>query len=126
MGIWVEVTTLVVPGENDAKGQLEHIAGSIAGIGKDIPWHVSRFHPDYKFDEREPTPEKALKAAVAIGANAGLEYVYAGNVTGWGEETRCASCKKPLIKRRGFSITENIAGTGVCPACKAAIPGVFA
>ena len=80
MDIWVEVTTLLVPGENDSVGQLKGIASFIAGVGKEIPWHISRFHPDYKMNDLEATALSTLKDAYKIGKDAGLRYVYIGNV----------------------------------------------
>ncbi|MDD4938988.1 MAG: AmmeMemoRadiSam system radical SAM enzyme [Candidatus Omnitrophica bacterium] len=125
LGIWIEVTTLVVPGENDSKEELSGISGFIAGIDKNIPWHISRFHPDYKFTDRRPTPEATLEMAKAVGEKAGLKFVYAGNVYGWGNETFCPSCKELLIKREAFSILENNIRHGKCPNCNTALPGVF-
>ncbi|MDP2905584.1 MAG: AmmeMemoRadiSam system radical SAM enzyme [Candidatus Omnitrophota bacterium] len=124
MGIWVEITTLIVPGENDSEEELAGIAGFIAGIDKDMPWHVSRFHPDYKFSDRQATPEAALKKACVIGKRAGLNYVYAGNVD-WGNDTYCPNCKKILIKRVDFSILENNIKSGKCAFCAACLPGRF-
>jgi len=125
MGIWVEVTTLVVPGENDSSEELTNTANFIASIDKNMPWHVSRFHPDYKFTDHEATPESTLKRAEDIGRKCGLNYVYVGNVYGWGNDTYCHSCKKLLIRREIFSILENHIKHGKCPFCQAAIPGVF-
>ena len=79
-GIWIEVTTLVIPGLNDSKNELKKTAEFIAGIGVDIPWHISRFHPDYEYNEFKLTPIDTLKAAKVIGKSAGLNYVYLGNV----------------------------------------------
>jgi len=124
-GIWVEVTTLIVPGENDSGEELSGIAGFIASVDKDMPWHVSRFHPDYKFTDHGATPEATLKKAQEIGKNAGLTYIYAGNVYGWGNDTICPNCHKTLIKREVFSVLEyNIKGN-TCSFCNAVIPGVF-
>jgi pyruvate formate lyase activating enzyme len=124
-GIWVEVTTLIVPGENDSGEELSGIAGFIASVDKDMPWHVSRFHPDYKFTDHGATPEAALKKAQEIGKNAGLTYIYAGNVYGWGNDTICPNCHKTLIKREVFSVLEyNIKGN-TCSFCNTVIPGVF-
>lgn len=125
LGIWVEITTLVVPGENDSKEELENIAGFIAGVDKNIPWHVSRFHPDYKFTGHEVTPESTLKKAEELGRKHGLKYIYAGNVMGFGNDTYCHNCKKPLIKREGFSILEYTIKQNKCPYCSEVIPGVF-
>jgi len=124
MGIWVEITTLIVPGENDSEEELAGIAGFIAGIDKDMPWHVSRFHPDYKFGDYQATPEAELRKACAIAKGAGLNYVYAGNV-GWDDDTYCSVCKKSLIKRAGFSILENNIKSGKCAFCAALLPGRF-
>jgi pyruvate formate lyase activating enzyme len=125
LGIWVEVTTLVVPGENDSEEELADIAGFIAGVDKNIPWHVSRFHPDYKFLNHIPTPVEIIKKAEKTGRKSGLNYVYAGNVFGWGSDTCCHSCGKLLIKREAFSVLENNIKEGKCSFCNAVIPGVF-
>jgi len=124
-GIWVEITTLLVPGENDSDEDLRGIAEFIASVNKDIPWHVSRFHPDYKFINYQPTPEGSLKRALEIGKGAGLTYMYAGNVYGWGNDTYCPNCKKLLIKREYFSVLEYNLKEGRCVFCNKAIPGVF-
>jgi pyruvate formate lyase activating enzyme len=125
LGIWVEVTTLVVPGENDSDGELKAIAQFISGVDKNIPWHISRFHPDYKLQNTLLTPEKTLKKALDIGYQSGLRYVYIGNVSGWGNDTICHICKKILIKREGFGILENHIQDNNCSYCKNAIPGIF-
>jgi len=125
LNIWLEVTTLVVPGENDYKEELSNIAGFISGIDKNIPWHISRFHPDYKFTDCRLTPEATLKKAVEIGKEAGLNYIYVGNVLGWGNDTHCHNCNKLLIKREGFVILENNIKENRCPFCNTVIPGVF-
>ena len=125
MGIWVEVTTLVVPGENDSKDELSGIANFIAGLDKNIPWHISRFHPDYKLTGRQETPAQALKMAEDIGKDAGLNYIYVGNVHGFGNDTYCYSCKKSLIRREAFSVLESHMKDGKCGYCGALIPGVF-
>jgi len=125
MGIWVEVTTLVVPDENDSDEELSGIARFIAGIDKDMPWHVSRFHPDYKFSDHASTAESTLERAIDIGRKSGLNYVYAGNVA-WGNDTFCGSCKKLLIKRSGYSILEDNTRSGKCAFCAARVPGRFA
>jgi len=125
LGIWVEVTTLVVTGENDSEEELRDIAKFIASIDKNMPWHVSRFHPDYHFTDREATPDSTLKKAQEIGEKNGLTYIYVGNVWGWGNDTVCHNCKKVLIKREAFSIIEyNIKGNA-CSFCNKVIPGIF-
>jgi len=124
-GIWVEVTTLVIPGVNDAEDELRWTAEAIVGISPRIPWHVSRFFPAYRLVDRSPTPVETLERAFRIGRNAGLRYVYLGNVPGEGEETRCAECGECLIQRSGYRIRENRMSEGACPTCGAPIDGVW-
>jgi pyruvate formate lyase activating enzyme len=126
LGIWVEVTTLIVPGENDSEEELKEIAGFIASVDRNMPWHVSRFHPDYKFNKAEATPEASLKKACEIGKDSGLNFIYAGNIIGWGNDTYCQECGKLLVKREVFNILENDIKRGKCAFCQAVIPGVFA
>lgn len=123
--IWVEITTLVIPDKNDSEQELGSIAEFIASVDKNIPWHVSRFHPDYKLLDFIPTPEATLEKARAIGLKAGLKFVYAGNVSGWGNDTLCPSCNKLLIKRELFSIFEYNVEQGKCAFCKSTLPGIF-
>ena len=125
LGIWVEVTTLIVPEENDSREELGGIAGFLASVDKNIPWHISRFHPDYKFTDHNATPEATLKSALEVGQKSGLTYIYVGNVLRWGNDTFCHSCNKLLVKREGFSILENNIIHGKCLNCDAQIPGVF-
>lgn len=125
LGIWVEVTTLVVPGENDSEEELSGIARFLCSVDKNIPWHISRFYPDYKFTGREATPLETLKKAQGIGIKAGLRFIYVGNVYGLGLDTYCATCKKTLIKREGFSVLENHTEKGECSYCGSLIPGLF-
>jgi pyruvate formate lyase activating enzyme len=125
VGIWVEVTTLVVPGENDSLEQLSGIAQFLAEVDKNIPWHLSRFHPDYKFLNYPATPEETLKQAQEFGYKYGLKYIYVGNVYGWGNDTHCHNCKKPLIRREIFTVVDNRIKGGACPYCNTPIPGVF-
>ncbi len=124
LGIWVEVTTLVIPGENDSGEELKGIAEFIAGIDKDIPWHISRFHPEYKHLDSGPTPVETLKKARAIGEKAGLRYIYLGNVME-GNDTHCYNCKNLLIKRAGFNVTQNNIKDSECPKCGARVAGIF-
>jgi pyruvate formate lyase activating enzyme len=125
LGIWVEITTLVVPGLNDGDRELEDIAGFVAGVDPDIPWHISRFHPDYRYTEARPTPVETLRRAFAVGKRAGLRYVYIGNVMGEGDSTLCPQCQRPVIRRHGFMVDENVVRGGKCPYCGSLIAGVF-
>jgi len=125
LGIWVEVTTLVVTGENDSEEELEGIAKFLADVDRSIPWHISRFHPDYQFTDRVATAETTLKKAQEIGRKAGLTYIYVGNVLGWGNDTHCPNCKKLLIKREVFSVLEYNIKEGKCAFCGTVIAGLF-
>ncbi|MCX7661526.1 MAG: radical SAM protein, partial [Candidatus Omnitrophica bacterium] len=110
---------------NDSDQELRDIAQFIVSLDKNIPWHISRFHPDYKFTDYYPTPEATLRRAQEIGFEAGLNYVYVGNVWGWGNDTYCHNCEKLLIKREVFNILENKVKQGRCSYCNTAIPGRF-
>ncbi len=125
--IWVEVVTLIVPGLNDSPAELASIAGFLAGVSADIPWHVTAFHPDYKMADVPATPVATLVAAAEIGREAGLHYVYAGNIPGRAdglEDTRCPSCGETLVRRSGFTVLQmRITPAGACPACGAAVAG---
>jgi pyruvate formate lyase activating enzyme len=125
LGIWVEVTTLVVPGLNDTAAELADIARFIAGVSVDIPWHVSRFHPDYQYTETQATPVETLERALDIGRKAGIRYIYIGNVWGDGENTACPQCGRRVISRSGFSVRKNEVQDGACPQCGTRIAGVF-
>jgi len=125
LGIWVEVTTLVVPGMNDGERELAALAGFIAGVSVDIPWHISRFHPDYKYTQAEATPLATLRRAHDLGKQAGLRYIYIGNVWGESEGTQCPQCGKSLLRRSGFKVEENRLSEGRCPFCGASIAGRF-
>jgi pyruvate formate lyase activating enzyme len=125
LGIWVEITTLVVPGENDSEEELTDIAQFIASVDKNMPWHVSRFHPDYQFSDHRPTPEATLKKTQDIGKKCGLNYIYVGNVIGFGNDTHCHNCKKLLVKREIFSVLEYNIKEGKCRYCNVMIPGIF-
>ena len=124
-GIWIELTTLVIPGLNDSDEELREIARFIKSVDENIPWHVSRFHPTYLLMDKPITPVTTLKRARQIGLDSGLRYVYEGNVPGEGEETFCWNCKKSLVKRIGFSVLENSIKNGVCGSCGAKIEGVW-
>jgi len=127
LGIWIEITTLIVPDMNDSDSELHDIADFIAGVGKEIPWHISRFHPQYKMTDRAPTPLSTLKRAYDIGKSGGLKYVYLGNVPGDDKEsTYCWNCGETLIERAGFAVLKNKLSPGAkCPKCNSIIDGVF-
>ncbi len=123
--IWVEVTTLVVPGLNDDESELGEIAGFIASVDPDIPWHISRFHPDYKYTDTHATPLETLRRAYSIGKEKGLSYVYIGNVLGESEDTICPRCKKVLIQRHGFYVSKYGLKDSKCSFCGKEIAGIF-
>ena len=124
LGIWVEVTTLVIPGENDSDAELNDISRFIAQVDVDIPWHISRFHPDYEFTNHNATPVETLKRAKEIGIERGLRYVYLGNVLS-DSATYCYSCGAQLIKRAYFSGDATGIKDGVCASCGSTIAGVW-
>ncbi|MDD2850450.1 MAG: AmmeMemoRadiSam system radical SAM enzyme [Desulfuromonadaceae bacterium] len=126
LGIWIELTTLVIPGLNDSDEELTGIASFITtNLGIDTPWHVSMFHPTYKLTSRPSTPLATLQRARNIGLAAGLRYVYEGNVPGrGGENTVCPTCAALLIERHGFKIVSNRVKAGACPECEAVIAGI--
>ncbi|MHB1294196.1 MAG: AmmeMemoRadiSam system radical SAM enzyme [Anaerolineae bacterium] len=125
-GVWLEVTTLIIPGLNDSDEELRDIAGFLVDqLGADTPWHVSRFHPTYKLTNRPPTPPASVERAREIGLEAGLRYVYVGNIPGSdGENTTCPGCGQVVIKRMGFRVLRHDAPGGVCRHCGTPIAGV--
>jgi pyruvate formate lyase activating enzyme len=125
LNIWLEITTLVIPEQNDGEEELEGIARFIADVDPNIPWHISRFHPDYQFTDAKATPLEVLKRAYSLGKEAGLRYIYLGNVRGEATETLCPTCQGLLIRRRGFSVQENRVQDSSCPDCGEAVAGVF-
>ncbi|MHB1340012.1 MAG: AmmeMemoRadiSam system radical SAM enzyme [Bellilinea sp.] len=129
LGLWVEVVTLVIPGFNDSPDELWEAARFISSVSTDIPWHVTAFHPDYKMTDPPPTSARALQQAAEIGQEAGLRYVYAGNLPGRVgslENTYCPTCSELLVERRGYTITGyHLTGLGACPRCGTRIAGVW-
>jgi pyruvate formate lyase activating enzyme len=127
LGIWIELTTLVIPGLNDSDEELTAIACFIADeVGIETPWHVSRFHPTHRLTDRPVTPVSTLRRARQIGIAAGLRYVYEGNVPGeGGENTYCPGCREPLITRYGFAIEDSSIRDGKCPECGHILDGVW-
>ncbi|MBN1135939.1 MAG: AmmeMemoRadiSam system radical SAM enzyme [Anaerolineae bacterium] len=126
LGVWVEVTTLVVPGMNDGEAELSDIAQFIAvELGVETPWHISRFHPDYQMTDRGPTPAATLHRAYDLGRQAGLRYVYVGNMPDAHlEDTLCPNCGRTVVVRWGFSVRERRTHDGKCDYCGALIDGV--
>ncbi|WP_456324461.1 AmmeMemoRadiSam system radical SAM enzyme [Desulfonauticus submarinus] len=127
MGWWLEITTLIIPELNDSSKELKQISSFIVThLGKEVPWHISRYHPNYKLSN-PPTPLSTLEKAYEIGKETGLEYVYIGNLPGHlTESTFCPNCQKVVIKRYGFQIQEYNLKQGKCKNCQTQIAGVFA
>ena len=125
LGIWIEITTLIIPTYNDSDQELRDIARFIKNIDEKIPWHITAYYPTYRLTDQPRTPVSTLRRARDIGLGEGLRYVYEGNVPGeGGENTFCYNCNTLLIKRLGFSIVENTIKDGKCPHCQAVIDGV--
>jgi pyruvate formate lyase activating enzyme len=126
LGVLVEVTTLIIPGLNDDDEQLGQLAAFLVeDLGPETPWHISRFHPTYRLTDREPTPTETLRRAGTIGRNAGLHYIYLGNVPGERlENTVCHQCGAMLIERWGFRVQRNAILDGGCPDCGTPVYGV--
>ena len=123
LNIWVEVTTLLVTGLNDSEDELTKLTQFLAGVDRGMPWHISRFFPQYQMDNLDVTPSRSLNRAYQIGKEAGLRYVYLGNV-GTNNNTFCPSCNKLLIERVGFSARRNMVKDGKCPGCGSPVEGV--
>ncbi len=126
LGIWVEVTTLVIPGLNDDDQSLTQTAEFLVSVDPEIPWHVTAFHPTYKMTDRRRTPVAILDRARKIGQETGIYHVYQGNIPGsGGESTYCPKCHAMVIQRYGFSVEENSLVGGKCPDCGASIAGIW-
>jgi AmmeMemoRadiSam system radical SAM enzyme/AmmeMemoRadiSam system protein B/AmmeMemoRadiSam system protein A len=128
-GIWLEIVTLVIPGFNDSDAELREMARFIASVNADIPWHVTAFHKDYRMTDPDATPPRTLLRAAEIGAEAGLRFIYAGNLPGrvgaW-ENTRCPGCGDTLIERYGYLIRAyRVTPVGGCPRCQTILPGIW-
>ncbi len=128
-GIWLEVVTLVIPGFNDSEAELREMARFLASVSRDIPWHVTAFHKDYRMTDPDATSPRTLMRAAELGIEAGLRYVYAGNLPGqvgpW-ENTRCPDCGETLIERYGYLIRAyRLTADGCCPRCRTALPGIW-
>ena len=126
VGLWVEVTTLIIPGINDDELQLKAIAGFIANeLGTETPWHLSAFHPDYKMTDRSRTPVQTLEKTYEIALKAGLKFVYTGNVLQGKTTTYCPACGKPVIQRAGYRLLSYDLIEGKCKYCQTQIPGIW-
>jgi pyruvate formate lyase activating enzyme len=129
MGFWLEIVTLVIPGFNDSEKELRATAGFIASVSRDIPWHATAFHSDYKMMATPDTQPGQLRRVYEIGREAGLRFVYSGNrpgQVGTTENTYCPSCDELLVERYGFRVHQvKIGPDGLCPKCKTSIPGVW-
>lgn len=128
-GFWLEIVTLVIPGFNDSKAELRQTAEFIASVSPGIPWHVTAFHQDYKMTDPRDTTARDLIQAAEIGKEAGLHFVYAGNLPGrvgpW-ENTYCPACNRLLIERFGYVLRGyHITAAGACPGCGSRIPGLW-
>jgi pyruvate formate lyase activating enzyme len=125
-GVWVEVTTLLIPGLNDSEEELRDIASFIRSVDPAMPWHVSRFHPIYRMTDRPATPVSSIQKAREIGLAEGLQFVYPGNIPGDdGESTFCPTCGKRVIQRWGFIVRSMDVRDGKCGFCGGRIPGVW-
>jgi len=125
LGIWVEVTTLIIPTLNDSQDELHQIAEFLRDVDRNIPWHISQFYPTYQIINLPRTPVETLHMAREIGMKTGLHYVYEGNVPGRGNEnTYCHQCGELLIERWGYSIIKNTIKDGHCPSCQGSVAGV--
>jgi pyruvate formate lyase activating enzyme len=126
-GVWLEIVTLLIPGFNDSDAELRGLASFLAGVSVDIPWHVTAFHPDYRMSDVASTTAAMLQRAAALGHEAGLNYVYAGNLPGRVgdlEHTACRQCGEVLIARFGYLIRKySLTPEGHCPACGSHLPG---
>ncbi len=125
-GIWIEITTLVIPGENDSEEELREIARFIRSMSPDIPWHISRYFPRYRYQDAPPTPVESLETARETGLGEGLRYVYTGNVMGRAREnTVCPGCGHTVIARKGFSLENRSMQGSLCSRCSQNIPGRY-
>ena len=129
LGFWVEVVTLIVPEFNDSDDELRQMAKFLISVSPEIPWHLTAFYPTYKMTDRPRTPAVSLQRAYELGKEAGLHFVYAGNLPGaidGAENTCCPRCKSLLIERLGYHVVQNrVSEQGRCPACATVVPGVW-
>ncbi len=124
-GIELEITTLLIPGQNDSDNEIREIARFIASIDREIPWHISRFFPTYRMQSSHPTPVAKMEQAQAIGKQEGLQYVYLGNIPHEQNTSSCPQCGLQLIVRNAYQVSQNILELGKCPRCGYRIKGIF-
>lgn len=125
LGIWLEVTTLIIPGENDSDMELSQLADFLAQLDKNIPWHLSRFHPDYRFLDHGATPLESLRRAREIGRRKGLRHIYLGNVAEGGN-TYCYDCQDLITERSYMGLArQRLVNNNRCPSCGAEISGIY-
>ncbi|MFP4646301.1 MAG: AmmeMemoRadiSam system radical SAM enzyme [Candidatus Acetothermia bacterium] len=125
LDIWLEITTLIIPGLNDSEEELRDIASFIADLDSSVPWHITGFRPAHKMTDRRPTSVEMLRKAKQIGQEEGLRFLYQGNIPGEGESTYCPECGKQLISRYGFRLEEYRIKEGNCPDCGESVPGLW-
>jgi len=128
-GLWLEIVTLLIGGFNDEEAEIRDMARFLAGLSRDIPWHITAFHPDYKMTDLPQTTARQLVRVAELGAEEGLRFVYVGNAPGrvgeW-ENTFCPECRTMLIQRTGYAVQDyRITPSGQCPDCRATIPGIW-
>lgn len=124
-GVWVEATTLLIPGYNDSESVLQELASFLAGLSPEIPWHISAFYPMYKMKDVARTGIDTLRRGIAAGKAAGLKYVYAGNIAGESENTICPACRDTQVERMGYRIVRNSVVEGRCSRCGTILAGVW-
>lgn len=124
-GVWMELTTLLIPGENDSIREIKNIIYFIKNhLGNDTPWHISAFHPHYKMIDKKITSKNTLILAYEMALEQGLKYVYIGNIA-FENETKCPDCKEKLVIREKYNIRITKDFKGICPECKSIISGVW-
>jgi pyruvate formate lyase activating enzyme len=125
-GFWVEVVTLLIPGLNDSPAELSEMAAFLASLSKDMPWHITAFHPSHLMLDRPRTSPAALEKACEAGLAAGLKYVYTGNIAGGRQDTLCPSCGEKLIERDGYEVlADRVSARGKCGKCGTGIAGFW-
>jgi pyruvate formate lyase activating enzyme len=126
-GVWLEITNLVIPTLNDDMKRIKEMCGWIVkNLGADVPIHFSRFFPYYKLKDLPPTPLETMTKARETAMDAGLKFVYIGNLRSEGENTYCPECKRIIVERVGYHVKQKNISTGKCDFCRASIPGIWA